>query len=81
MTEAAAPIDSGRAVRIRKLTERRLSVEEVGRYLGAPISSREREETLALVKWFKSRYPTPAERLAYVREAYRRWTASLSAPR
>ena len=39
-----------------------------------PISDEEREETLALVRWFCRRYPTADDRLAYVRRAYRRWT-------
>jgi hypothetical protein len=36
----------------------------------------EREEILSLVAWFRRRYPTPADRLAYVRRAYRRWQAT-----
>ena len=40
------------------------------------VSDEQREEILALVDWFCRRYPTGAERLAYVRRAYRRWTAS-----
>ena len=35
--------------------------------LDTPISHAERKEVLALVAWFTRRYPTPAERLAYVR--------------
>ena len=38
-----------------------------------PITDDERESVLALVRWFRRRYPTPAERLAYVRRAYARW--------
>jgi hypothetical protein len=41
--------------------------------LTAPISDAEREDALALVRWFRRRYPTGAERLAYVRRASRRW--------
>ena len=79
MTDGATRINPGQAAQIRALVERRLSAEDVRRYLGVPISAREREETLALVRWFRHRYPTPAERLAYVRQAHSRWTASLSA--
>jgi len=49
--------------------ELRLALEE-------PIGADEREEVLALVRWFTRRYPTPADRLAYVRQAYARWRPS-----
>jgi hypothetical protein len=42
-----------------------------------PIGPDEREGILALVAWFRRRYPTPAERLAYIRRAYRRWQGAL----
>jgi hypothetical protein len=32
-----------------------------------------REEVLALMRWFTRWYPSGAARLAYVRQAYRRW--------
>jgi hypothetical protein len=50
-----------------------LEPAEARAYLDAPISEAEREEVLALIRWFQRRYPTPAERLAYVRRAYARW--------
>lgn len=53
--------------------DRQRSPEEIAAYLGAPVTAAEREDTLALVEWFTRRYPTGAERLAYVRRAYRRW--------
>ena len=56
--------------------DRRLGPDEVRAYLDAPVSDFEREEVLALVRWFCRRYPTPAERLAYARRAYTRWMAS-----
>jgi hypothetical protein len=58
---------------IRQLVERRLSAEDVEASLRIPVSEEEHEEILALVRWFRRRYPTPAQRLAYVRRAYRRW--------
>lgn len=64
--------------KIRALSERQLSVEEVKAALETPIDAEEREEILALVSWFRRRYPTPAERLAYVRRAYQRWQATLA---
>lgn len=46
-------------------------------YLDAPITEAERENVLALVGWFRRRYPSPLERLTYVREAYARWQRTL----
>ena len=64
--------DTARA-EINALTERRLSAEEVRAYLSTPVADEEREEILELARWFRRRYPTGAERLAYVRRAYARW--------
>jgi len=47
---------------------------EAAAYLSVPISETEREEAVALIRWFRRRYPTGADRLAYVRRAYQRWT-------
>ena len=57
--------------------DRVLGPAEARAYLDAPISQAERDEVLALVHWFQRRYPTPAERLAYVRRAYARWRRTL----
>lgn len=57
--------------------DRVLTPTEAGAYLDAPISEAERDEVLALVRWFRRRYPTPAERLAYVRRAYAQWRRTL----
>ena len=57
--------------------DRALSPAETRAYLDAPITQAERDEVLALVRWFRRRYPTPAERLAYVRRAYARWRRTL----
>lgn len=61
--------------------ERRLAPAEARAYLDAPFTDAEREEVRALVGWFCRRYPTPLDRLAYVRRAYARWerTRSLAA--
>ena len=61
--------------RVRALVERILSPEEIRAALAVPLTDAEREETLSLVRWFRRRYPTPLERLAYARRAYRRWKA------
>ncbi len=59
--------------RIEAETQRHLSPDEVAAYLDAPVSDAERADARALVAWFRARYPTGAERLAYARRAYRRW--------
>lgn len=61
---------------LRDLAERRLSPEEFAAALAIPLGEDEREESISLIDWFCRRYPTPAERLAYVRRAHRRWTAA-----
>jgi hypothetical protein len=58
---------------LRDEAARPLPVEEFLRRLHMPMSEREREEGQELIRWFKRRYPTARERLAYAREAYRRW--------
>jgi hypothetical protein len=54
--------------------DRQVSSDEARAYLAHPLSHVERESALALIAWFCRRYPTPTERLAYVRRAYDRWT-------
>ena len=63
------------AARLRAEVERALSPDEVRVYLATPIGDSEREDILALVRWFRRRYPTPADRLAYIRRASARWRA------
>lgn len=62
--------------RIRALSERTLTAEEVRTALAVPLGEAEEEETRSLIRWFCRRYPTPADRLAYARRAYRRWLAT-----
>ncbi len=62
-----------------RLDDRTLEPAEARAYLNAPTTEAEREEVLALAAWFQRRYPTPAERLAYVRRAYARWRRTLGA--
>jgi hypothetical protein len=62
--------------RVRALADRQLSPEEVRAALAVPLGEQEEQESRALIRWFRRRYPTPAERLAYVRRAYRRWQAA-----
>lgn len=67
------------ADRLRRLAERELTVAEVHAYLNAPVADAEREEVLRLTRWFRRCYPSPADRLAYVRRAYARWRRTLGA--
>ncbi len=67
---------SATLARIREFSDRELSAAEVEAGLRIPIGTEERAGVLSLVGWFRRRYPSPAERLAYVRRAYRRWMAN-----
>jgi hypothetical protein len=59
--------------RLETLSARTLSTEEARAWIEAPIGDDEREQVLSLVRWFRRRYPTPLDRLAYIRVAYARW--------
>ncbi len=62
--------------RLRELAERPLTREEWEARRSVPTTDEERAEINALIDWFTRRYPTPAERLAYARRAYKRWARS-----
>ena len=66
--------------RVEAEVEHQLSPEEAAAYLDAPWSDVERADVRGLVAWFRGRYPTGAERLAYARRAYRRWKGDHSGP-
>ena len=72
-----SPPSSEALERIRELSDRRLSVEEFDAYVHAPMSEAERHEILASVAWFTKRYPTPGERLAAARRAYKQWARGM----
>ncbi len=57
---------------LRAFAERSLSREEFDAYVNAPMGDYEREEIDSLIRWFRRRYPSAAERLAYSRRAYQR---------
>ena len=76
----AISASGARALLIGAEAERQLPPAEVNAYLDTPISDAEREDLLALNRWFTARYPSGAERLAYVRRAYLRWTDAPSPP-
>jgi hypothetical protein len=60
--------------RVRALSDRVLDAEEFRAALATPLVENEEEETRALIRWLRRRHPTPADRLAYARRAYRRRT-------
>ena len=64
----------------RAHAERVLSPEAFAEALGAPISDAEMAEHRALIRWFVTRYPTPAQRLAYARRASARLWVPTSPP-
>ncbi len=72
-----APRRAEALARAWAVAHRILDAEEFRRLLAIPISETEEEETRSLIRWFRRRYPTPAERLAYCRRAYRRWAKAL----
>ena len=80
MRRLSAP-SAAAVARVRALAERTLSAAEVRAALVVPLGDAEREEARSLIRWFRRRYPTPAERLAYARRAYRRWRAAMPARR
>ena len=71
---------SGALARVRALSERLLSPEEVRTALAVPLGEAEEEESRSLIRWFRRRYPTPGDRLAYARRAYLRWKAARPRP-
>ena len=76
MNRLQPPSAKARA-RIEALAGRVLSPEEVRAALAVPLGESEKEEALSLIRWFRRRYRTPSERLAYARRAYRRWAAAV----
>jgi hypothetical protein len=62
--------------RVRALAGRRLSAPEFLAGVNAPMSDAERQEILDLIRWFRRRYQTPGERLAYIRRKYKEWSRS-----
>ena len=65
--------DESSSDRVQELLDRVLSPDEFAAALAIPLTELEREQTLALVRWFTRRYPTPVERFAYIQRARARW--------
>ena len=73
MIPPVRPPSARTLARVKAVAERTLSADELTQALRQPVTESERAEVLSLVAWFRRRYPTPADRLAYVRRAYERW--------
>jgi hypothetical protein len=68
-----SPIPPEVRAQLAALADRELSKEECRAQIAIPLSPEEIENTLALVHWFRGRYPDVASRLAYARRAHKRW--------
>lgn len=67
MTRPFRPPSPSGLAQVHQLAERRLTPEEFRAYVDKPMTSEEREEALALIRWFRRRYPTPLDRLRSAR--------------
>lgn len=63
---------------IEQAMNRPVTDGELHEALEGPISEGEQREVAALHRWFTTRYPSAEERLAYVRQAYGRWRATVT---
>jgi len=61
---------------IAALAERQLTAAEVEQGLRDRLTDDQIEENRELIRWFRRRYPTASQRLAYARRAYARWSKS-----
>lgn len=62
---------------LRREIDRAVTPAELHDALNRPIPRAEVDEVLSLRRWFTTRYRSAEERLAYVRQAYNRWQATL----
>jgi hypothetical protein len=60
--------------KLRALAEQPLPPEEWAARAAIPIGPDELRQSRELIRWFRRRYPTVGERLAYARRAYARWS-------
>ncbi len=72
-------VDPKIAAEIRAMADAPLPLEELIARWNRVIPEEEMAENAALIEWFTRRYPTPRERLAYARRAYRRWKRAMPA--
>ncbi len=73
----SAPTVDGVRVAFDELWPRRQALEIAA---GVTVAVPALDESRSLIRWFRRRYPTPAERLAYARRAYSRWQAGQPKP-
>ena len=73
MSKVEGPPSAALRARIAAIANRELPLDEWRARIDAQISKDERDETRELIRWFKRRYPSAADRLAYVRRAHKRW--------
>lgn len=66
---------------LRQTIDYQVTADQLRSELQRSIPAAERDDVLLLVRWFTGRYPAPEARLAYVRRAYARWTASAASCR
>ena len=59
---------------LEEALNRTVTPDELQYALHREIPESERAEVEALFRWFTTRYPTPGERLRYIRHAYTRWS-------
>jgi hypothetical protein len=67
------PLSPEARAKLAALADRHLSEEEWRTQMAIPLAPQEIENTLALVRWFRGRYPDVTSRLGYARRAYKRW--------
>lgn len=77
MNERFMPPTPEEVARLRAEADRPLDLEAWRARAAVPISEHERDETLELIAWFTRRYPTPAARLRYARQAWARWSRAM----
>ncbi len=73
MSKVILPATPETRAALKALAEEPLPLDEWHRRLAIPLAPDEVEHTLALVRWFRRRYPSVGERLAYARRTYKRW--------
>jgi hypothetical protein len=65
---------------VRAASQRELTCDEVAAYAAAPMTAEERAGIDEMIDWFTRRYPSPGERLAWARRAWRRLNRAMPRP-
>ena len=78
MNRVLEPPSPETRARLARMANEALPLDQWRARLAAPISPDEREEILALKRWFCHRYASPAERLSYARRTYLRWQKAVA---